>query len=384
MNGICSCVSPLTKDRLLGLLRHNRRIISCSLVLFTLTALSGYAQTALAIDTGITIASPADITLKQATLIKQVWGTNSLPATQPHVTIGTANPFPGFTNLARVDQYTASMSNGQSNTSNLYLAAESNGRLVILNPGHQGTCNWTAFSPIYAVRPALQALLNAGYSVLAMNMPNCGSTASHNQLFATYGNAAMRYFIEPAIQAMNYWDSHGSFTDYNFVGFSGGGWTAVVLAALDARIKISVQIAGSMPGVHFVGASSPNHGDAEQTWTPFYSVAGYEDLYLMGSNGAGRKQLQILIANDSKGPCCFSSPEWYGTFSSGFNYAAYYGKNWDQYLALYFANILTTQASVGSDFSLVQDYVATAHQISPFAIDMAIVTLNNVGTKSIS
>jgi pimeloyl-ACP methyl ester carboxylesterase len=384
MIGICGHVSTLIKDRVLGLSEHSRKLISCSVVLFAITALSGYAQSAWAIDTGITIASPADITLKQATLINQVWGTNSLPATQPQVTIGIANPFLGFTNLARVDQYTASMSNGQSNTSNLYLAANSNGRLVILNPGHQGTCNWTAFPTIYGVRPALQALLNAGYSVLAMNMPNCGSTASHNLLFATYGNAAMRYFIEPAIQAMNYWDTHGSFTNYNFVGFSGGGWTAVVLAALDARIKISVQIAGSMPGVHFVGASSPNHGDAEQTWSPFYSVASYEDLYLMGSNGAGRKQLQILIANDSKGPCCFSSPEWYGTVSSGFNYAAYFGERWDQYLDLYFANILTTQASVGSDFSLVQDYVATAHQISSFAIDMAIGTLDNVGTKPVS
>jgi pimeloyl-ACP methyl ester carboxylesterase len=297
------------------------------------------------------------------------------------VTIGVTNTLPGLTNLLRVDQYTASMSNGQSNTSNLYLAASSNGRVVILNPGHQFTCDWTAFLPVYQVQPALQALLEAGYSVFAMNMPGCGIVAVHNALFASYGNAAMGYFIEPAIQAMNYWDANKSFADYNFVGFSGGGWTTVVIAALDPRIQISVQIAGSMPGIQFVGAHAAV--DAEQDWAPFYTIAGYEDLYLMGSYEVGRKELQILITNDSADPCCFSSYEWNGTFG-GLSYAAYYGQSWDQYIRLYLANILRTQASVGGDFDLVQDRVATAHQISSFARDMAIATLDNVSAALLS
>ena len=154
-----------------------------------------------------------------------------------------------------------------------------------------------------------------------------------------------------------------------------------MVAALDPRIQISVQIAGSMPGVQFVGPVNPNDGDgcsgcAEQSWAPFYTIAGYEDLYLMGSYEVGRKQLQILVANDSAGPCCFSLPEWNG--ADGYNYAAYYGQSWDQYLQLYQANILTTQANVGGDFGLVQDRVGTGHQISSFASDTAIATLDNV------
>jgi pimeloyl-ACP methyl ester carboxylesterase len=380
MRGIRSIFSTLTKDQTFTLVQHEHRITFRSVILLLLIALYGYGQPAWAIDTGITIASPADIFAKRAALITQIWGTSSLPTTQPQVTIGIANPFPDLTNVVRVDQYTASMSNGQSNTSNLYLAASSNGRVVILNPGHQGTCDWTAFWPGYGVEQALQALLNAGYSVFAMNMPSCGDWWEHSAMFAYYGNVAMGYFIEPAIQAMNYWDANGFFANYNFVGFSGGGWTAVVLAALDPRIENSVQIAGSMPGVHFVGPDNRNHGDSEQNWAPFYSIAGYEDLYLMGSYEVGRKQLQILVANDSVDPCCFSSPEWDGTYSWGgeYSYAADYGQNWDQYLTLYHANILTTQAVIGGDFDLVQDYVATGHQISSFAIDMAITTLNNV------
>ena len=119
-----------------------------------------------------------------------------------------SNPFPSY-NVARVDQYVASMSNGQSNTSNLYIASSpNNGRLVIINPGHQNTCDWTAFASGYRIQPVLQALLGAGYSVFAMNMPGCGSVSAHLVLFSSYGNTAMSYFLEPAVRAMNYWDGH--------------------------------------------------------------------------------------------------------------------------------------------------------------------------------
>ena len=298
MRSIRSILSNLTPDQTFRLIQHEHRITFRFFILLLLIPLYSYGQPAWAIDTDITITSPADITAKRAALITQTWGTSSLPTTKPQVTIGIANPLPGLTNLLRVDQYTASMSNGQSNISNLYLPASSNGRVVILDPGHQGTCDWTAFSPVYQVQQALQALLNAGYSVLAMNMPGCGNEQVHVALFASYGNSAMRYFIEPAVQAMNYWDANGSFTDYNFVGFSGGGWTTIVVAALDPRIQISVQIAGSMPGVQFVGPVNPNDGDgcsgcAAQSWAPFYTITGYEDLYLMGSYEVGRKQVHV-------------------------------------------------------------------------------------------
>src|SRR5205807_2152948 len=40
----------------------------------------------------------------------------------------------------------------------------------------------------------------------------------------------------------------------------------------------------------------------EQTEPGFYSVANYEELYVMGSQGVNRAQLQILNLYD---PCCF-------------------------------------------------------------------------------
>jgi pimeloyl-ACP methyl ester carboxylesterase len=339
------------------------------------------ANVAWAID-GIvpTITSAADITTRRNTLVNQVWGTATLPTTLPNVTQNIGNSFPGY-NIARVDRYVASMSNGQTNTSNFYLAnSPNNNRVVILNPGHQGTCDWTAFSAGYRVQPVLQALLAAGYSVFAMNMPNCGF--GHIALFTSYGNAAMRYFFEPAVQAMNYWDANFSFRDYNMIGLSGGGWTTTVLPALDTRIKISIPVAGSWPGIIFTAplACGDNIcGDlcgtiacAEQNWTNFFTVAGYIDLYMMAGYGPHRRQFQILNYSDD---CCFGN-----SFFVGSGAAAFYGVDFPAYIRDYIARVKQKEAVViPVYFDGMIDYVADRHQISPNAQSAILSILGSTG-----
>jgi hypothetical protein len=300
-----------------------------------------------------------------------VWGTASLLPTLPTVTNNIANPFPSFTNITRVDQYDASMSNGQSNTSNFYLAGPvSSNRMVILNPGHQFTCDWTAFASGYRIREVLQALLNDGHSVFAMNMPACGNATQHAALFARYGDMAMSYFIEPLVQALNYFDANYSFLSYDIVGLSGGGWTATIAPALDTRIQISIPVAGSMPGVQFVpgAGSSPNHGDcagpcfAEQQNENYYKIAGYLDHYVMCSYGANRQHVQILNNADD---CCYGNSQWTNV---AFDFAAYYGRSWSEYLNDYSATVAHALATITpSNYRLVVDNVATSHQISTFA-----------------
>jgi hypothetical protein len=51
--------------------------------------------------------------------------------------------------VGTVYNYRAAMSNGQVNDSDLYLNSKSNGRVVIMNMGHQGTNNWPSFSSVY-------------------------------------------------------------------------------------------------------------------------------------------------------------------------------------------------------------------------------------------
>jgi pimeloyl-ACP methyl ester carboxylesterase len=328
--------------------------------LTTLAAcLTLYSGTAWAIDGNIpTITSAADILSRRSTLITQAWGTSTLPTTQPTVTAGISNPFPSF-NVSRVDQYVASMSNGQTNTSNLYIAnSPNNGRVVILNPGHQNTCDWTAFSSGYRISTntgVLQGLLAAGYSVFAFNMPNCGNTAAHGVLFSSYGNTAMSYFFEPAVQAMNYWDANNSFSRYDMVGLSGGGWTTAILPALDLRIKISIPVAGSWPGMQFIDGCA--NSDEEQCWSNWYTVAGYIDLYIMASYGPNRRQFQILNFSDD---CCFGNSEFSasgGVTAYGVDFATYM-RNWvvsDKQLE---------RAVMPFRYDGMIDYIANQHQIS--------------------
>ena len=84
------------------------------------------------------------------------------------------------------------------------------------------------------------------------------------------------------------------------VGISGGGWTTVLIAAIDPRIKCSYPVAGSFP---IYLRASRDWGDYEQTVPNLYRVANYPELYVMGAYGSGRKQLQILNKYDS---CCFA------------------------------------------------------------------------------
>jgi hypothetical protein len=85
-----------------------------------------------------------------------------------------------------------------------------------------GTTNWPSFSSLLNTVPTMTALLNAGFSIYAMNMPFGGHCCNEESaLFAKYGNAAMQYFLEPAVQAMNYWDAHSTFAQFDFVGLSG-------------------------------------------------------------------------------------------------------------------------------------------------------------------
>ena len=58
-------------------------------------------------------------------------------------------------------------------------------------------------------------------------------------------------------------------------------------------------------------------GDREQFEPTFYRIAGYPDLYILGAQGPGRKQVQILVRRDD---CCFGQAQ-HDAKSSGLAYA---------------------------------------------------------------
>jgi pimeloyl-ACP methyl ester carboxylesterase len=353
------------------------RASALALMLSCAAALPAWALDGIVPD----ITGPSDIVTRRTTLITQLWGGSTLPATLPTVMTGISNPFPSY-NVSRVDQYVSAMSNGQSNTSNLYNAnSPNNGRVVIFNPGHQGTCDWTAMAAGYRVQPVLQALLAAGYSVFAMNMPNCGDLTAHVALFSSYGNTAMGYFFEPAVQAMNYWDANASFSRYDFIGLSGGGWTSANLPTLDTRIKISVDVAGSWPGIALTGINCAAYcGDnsvangSEADWLNYYNVAGgYLDLYVMAAHGPNRRHFQILNYSDS---CCAGNAQY---ISGGAQ--AHYGVDYVTFIRNYSvaAKQLEGPVVVPMNYDVMIDYIANQHQISTNAQQTILSILASVG-----
>ena len=341
--------------------------------------LQASAPGAAAIDpVAVTLTSPDDVVARRAALIDETWGMTALPATLPTVT-PIANPF-GSTlpDVGEVFNYRAAMSNGQVNNSNFYLNSSPNGQVVIMNMGHMavgtwpnniGTTNWTLFNPVFGTVPMMTALLNAGFSIYAMNMPTSSSQRPgqyHDALFAQFGSAAMQYFLEPAVQAMNYWQAHRMFSQDDFVGLSGGAWTGTLLQALDPRVTTAVLNSGSLPGVQFSVIPPTFSTDAEQNWAPFYTIAGYVDLYLMGANGPGRQQLQVLNERDS---CCFGPLQWNSLYM-----AANGGRSWLEQVNFY--ESLIDAAPIPSNFSVVIDDTAQSHQFSdPFFVNLTVNTL---------
>jgi hypothetical protein len=134
------------------------------------------------------------------------------------------------------------------------------------------------------------------------NLANCGASGIHDKLFdATLKEGSpLKFFLEPIVRTVNYLvKEKAGLKEIDMMGLSGGGWTTTVYAAIDVRIIKSFPVAGTLP--LYLRGSNYNH-DLEQYYAPLYGIAGYKDLYVLGSSGEGRMQVQILNRYDD---CCF-------------------------------------------------------------------------------
>lgn len=128
----------------------------------------------------------------------------------------------------------------------------------------------------------------------------------HDYIFQTCSpttGSPWKYFLEPMVDSLNYLAANWNYTEYDFLELSGGGWTAVLLQAIDTRIRVAIQVGGSEPfdfhtsdgdGEQTGSYSGPN-GDT-QFYGPYndlprpYDVVGYRDLYILGASD-GRRQV---------------------------------------------------------------------------------------------
>ncbi len=335
-----------------------RQLLIMTLVIGMLTARGAPAGITLVDDHQISIKTEADARQLRQRLIQFIWGQDRLPEGMPDQAAPAESPMANIANLEKVQLIMVSMEAGQQSIAFHYIPRNGNRRLVIVHQGH--SCETGAAG----VGDVIRDLVRSGYAVLAMNMPRCRAgdcasdcTVAHNEMFASIHLARgspLKFFLEPIAVSLNYLQRHGAsggpYSDFNMVGLSGGGWTTTVYAAIDPRITLSFPVAGTLP-LYLRGGGSV--GDMEQTLPDFYQLAGYLDLYVLGSAGAGRKQVQILNERDD---CCFGMAQHITP--------ATYKEDLRSYEALVQQKLTTLGAGA---FKLDIDSIAPNHMISPHA-----------------
>ncbi|SEE75182.1 hypothetical protein [Ruania alba] len=318
------------------------------------------------VDQLITVRSATDVLDRRRRLIDKLWKGAGLPTSVPRIDRDASVPELDSLPHDGVDRATLTMANGLTSTS--YLAHPRRpvpGRFGIFLAGHGNGRKPVYHLPQLAV---MRTFLERGYRVAAVDMPLQGwnspdmdppaaggplptDPASHERFAAYEGPdfCAATYYLDPVITLINHVAELDPLTEVATFGFSGGAWTTVLHAAIDPRVTLSVQVAGTWPFyLRPHPAHHPNFGDWEQrreSLPELYDIAGYLDLYVVGSTGAGRRQLQILNRFD---PSCFP----------GVGHRSY-------------AQPVRDRATLlGGDWEVVDDATHGKHQVSPYAVSL--------------
>ena len=269
----------------------------------------------------ITVRDPAAAERLRDELIDFLWKGAGFPwdAFPYQIETDVASPlgkdYPNLPNVARIDRWTVGMDYGLRSHVYAFHPEESSNRLLIWHQGHDSDLGATGGFITMA------SFLDQGFTVLAVWMPLLGENQiaepiqvgectltgykGHEEFACaeTEDFTPLKYFIEPVAAALNFALKEGAFEDVVMAGISGGGWTTTVYAALDPRVRVSIPVAGTLPSYLKAKPYLGDFGDWEQSYSAFYERVDYLDLYVLGSYGPGRRQLQVLNKFDD---CCFA------------------------------------------------------------------------------
>ena len=311
-------------------------------------------------DDLISFQSIADIDNTKQTLIEYIWNDSKLPIELPtkHEYDVKDRIADELQNLDRIDSFTVEMKYGVNSISYLFIAKNYNDKLVIYHQGHNAiSLNGFDDHSFDQDIPLIQNFLDNNYSVLIFSMPGKGmnnepiidhekfgnfklNSHDHFHLLEAKNFHPIQFFLEPVVITLNQIEKDYSFVTYSMMGLSGGGWTTIVVSAVDDRISESYSIAGSFP--IWLRSDSRDYGDYEQTIPEFYQIANYEELYFLSAYGDNRRL--VLFYNEFD-PCCFPG-ELYNKFP--------------------FGDIVKTKISKFNkgNFDVIVDYGQTEHMIS--------------------
>jgi hypothetical protein len=261
----------------------------------------------------ILIDSEADILRKRNDLIEYIWGKDGFPDMKLPDKVEKDIMdvrYKDLHNLKQINRITINMEWQMDSIAYHFVPDQGNQKLVIYHQGHGGDF-------INGI-DVIQRLLSRGYAVIALSMPLLGPNnqpvvdlarlgklriRSHDDLkFLQMENGhPLKFFLQPVVVVLDYAQRH-AYTATYMMGLSGGGWTTTLYAAIDPRILRSYPVAGTLP-IYLRPGYGLDWGDYEQTIPEFYTIANYLELYILGSYGEGRKQLQIFNKYD---PCCYA------------------------------------------------------------------------------
>jgi len=311
-------------------------------------------------DRKITITRPADVAIKRQQLVRFIWGEAGFPAEKlpSEILIDVNSPIPDLNYLERAETLIIKMDEGIDASACHFIPIEKNNRLVVVHQGHICALNDGPDSGNSNVGLArtVDRLLSEGFAVLGLCMPrqrpeDCWH-ANHDHMFDNFqaSGSPIKYFLEPVAVSLNFLRNEYQYEEISMIGISGGGWTTTLYAALDPDIRFSFPVAGSLP--LYLRYPGYNH-DKEQYLPAFYKIAGYPDLYLLGSHGPGRQQVQILIRRDN---CCFGENQ---------HNTELVGMPWETSVRGYEFNVQAALRRLGSgSFFLYIDETTTRHEIS--------------------
>ena len=312
----------------------------------------------------ISLQNSHDILMKKHALTEYIWNNSSLPNNFPvQHDIDISDNLSNLENLKRIDSFTVEMDYGMNSISYLFLADNSNNNLIIYHQGDDSKSSEHFDNHSFEEdRRIIQYFLNENYSVLIFSMVGHGmnnepiveiknigkirlNSHEHFELLETETFHPIKFFLEPVIVTLNQIDVDYSFNSYHMLGKNEGGWTTIMISALDERIKQSFSVAGSFP--LWMSPSANNFGGYEHHLLPLYQIANYLELYTMSAYGD--KRSLILFYNEFD-PCCFT------------------GKLYEKYP--FGDSVASTLKSIGSGkFNVIIDYDQTKNIISDYTLD---------------
>ena len=257
---------------------------------------------------------PSDVAPVRESLIRLLWRDKGFPSWGPAVVEQGVNlPAYMLPNVLRHDRIVCSFDGEpllDSTVDVLWPIARNDGAVIYCG-GHTGDTEPTGTQTLGYLAP----LVAAGYVTVRVSMPLLGANyvspsgqaeinypgvgwlaeTNHNNLRYWGSLPHLRHplalFAEPTVVALNYvLPNLPPHPRVGMFGYSGGGWTTLLVSALDTRINRSYPVAGFLP--HHLRLPSET-GDWEQFDWEWMRHASYLDLCLLASVGYGRRCVQI-------------------------------------------------------------------------------------------